>query len=84
MSLVQTEDGKVLHRESRSRRLRIAKSYRVKLLYDYLGFRLFLGPRLILSAPDRFSTPPSGGIAIQGRNLDVEVARILVSAQDPL
>jgi len=84
VSLVQTEDGEVIHRETRSRRLRTGKSYRLKLLYDHLGFRLFLGPRLILSAPDRFSSPPSGAIAIQGQNLDVEVSRISVSAQDPL
>lgn len=81
VSLVQTEDGEVIHRESRPRRLRTAKSYRLKLLYDHLGFRLFLGPRLILSAPDRFSTPPSGTIAIQGQNLDVEIERLWVSVQ---
>jgi len=84
MTLVQTDNGEVIHRESRPTRLRIGKLYRLNLLYDHLGFQVFLGRRLILSAPDRFSTPPSGAIAIQGQNLDVEVERILVSVQDPL
>ena len=84
MTFVQTDNGEVIHRESRPTRFRIGKLYRLNLLYDHLGFHLFLGRRLILSAPDRFSTPPSGGVAIQGQNLDIAVERILISVQDPL
>ena len=81
VSLVQTEDGKVLHRISAPTKLRIGKSYRLKILYDHLGFHVLLNRRPILSAPDRFSTPPSGAVAIHGQNLDIEVERLWVSVQ---
>jgi hypothetical protein len=81
VSLVQTEGGKVLHRISAPTKLRIGKSYRLKILYDHLGFHVLLNRRPILSAPDRFSTPPSGAVAIHGQNLDIEVERLWVSVQ---
>jgi hypothetical protein len=82
MTLVLTEGGKVLFRETRPVHLRMGKLYRLGLDYDHLGFHVRLGRRPILSAPDRFSTPPSGAIALQGLNLDVEVEKLRVSVQE--
>jgi hypothetical protein len=82
IALVLTEGGKVLYRETRPAHLRIGKLYRLRLDYDHLGFHVRLGRRSILSAPDRFSTPPSGVIAIQGLNLDVDLQQLLVFVQE--
>ena len=67
VSLVQTEGGKVLHRISAPTKLRIGKSYRLKILYDHLGFHVLLNRRPILSAPDRFSTHLPGPSLFTGR-----------------
>jgi hypothetical protein len=82
IALVQTEEGEILHRESRPTKLQIGKRVRLTVLYDHLGFQVFLNRKLILEAPDRFSTAPVGAVAIQGQNLDVEVERLRVSAQE--
>ncbi len=81
VTLLQTEEGETLHRVSRPTRLQIGKRVRLRVLYDHLGFQVFLNRKLILEAPDRFFTTPSGAIAIQGQNLDVEVERLRVSVQ---
>ena len=83
VTLLLTEGGKVLFRESQPIHLRIGKSYRMQLVYDHLGFHVLLNRRSTLSAPVRFATPPSGGIAIQGRNLEIDIERLQVRVQGP-
>ena len=84
LTLTQTEQGEVLHRASKRHGFRFRRRYRLKILYDHLGFHVFLNRKPVLSAPDRFSLPPSGAVAIQGRKLEVDVERLSVSVQSPL
>lgn len=81
ITLALTEGGEILYRETRPADLLIGKLYRLRLEYDHLGFHVRLGRKSMLSAPDRFSNPPSGAIAIQGLNLDVDLEQLLVFVQ---
>jgi hypothetical protein len=81
LALVQTEGGAVLDRESRPVKLVIGKRYRLRIQYDHLGFQVLLNGRLVLSAPDRFPCPPSGTVAFQGHNLDIDLEQLRVSVQ---
>ena len=81
LALVQTAGGSRLHRESRPVKLLIGKRYRLRIRYDHLGFQIFLNGRSILSAPDRFPSPPSGTVAFQGHNLEIDLEQLRVSVQ---